>query len=431
MPWGTEFPTRVRTHRTAWSAELAALPGPPHREVWTSPGAQANAPALTATAQLLTPAVKSGAVAHLPASGDSFPHQFPWQFGDPKATLRAKAELLTPSVGVGPVPVVVPLSSASAELLAPEVSVTTLDVVVEAPLLTASADMPQADLVAVVEAPLLEASARANTFPYQFPRSFAPNGLLLPELVAGADAPVSAASAELLAPGVSVGYAASAPMVTASASVPTPAVASGVAASAPMSTASASLLTPAVIWDQPPVVTPYTSAASIDVAALRAAGYTHVDLVGVGGGASGQTGSGAFGGAGNGGKAGVWNSITLDLSTITSLQVTAVGSGGAQPANSDNAGPNAGTATTFTWTGGSLTCAGGSGSASGQNGESPGNYALDGQPYTGGSGGTGNAGAPTAPGGAGAGGNGGFFGSRTRGAAGAAGRAWIRAKRIN
>lgn len=329
MPWGTEFPTRVRAHRTAWSTELAALPGPPHREVWTSPGAQANAPALTASAELLTPTVKSGVVANLPASGDSFPHQFPWQFKGPDATMSAKAELLTPTVGVGPVPVDAPVLAASAELLAPEVSVTTEDVIVEAPLLTASADMPAADLVAVVEAPLLTASAAKNTFPYRFPRSFAPNGFLPPQLVAGADLPTSEASADLLPPTVSVGYTPAAPVATASAEVLTPSVSSGAAATVPVATASAELPTPSVIWTQPPVPVSYTTGSyALDVAALRSQGYTHIIRVvwGAGGGGAGST----FLANAEGGDAGtvVWDVLALASYPSLTALTGSVGTGG-------------------------------------------------------------------------------------------------------
>lgn len=423
MPWGTEFPTQVRTHRTAWSAELTTLPGPPHREVWTSPGAQANAPALTATAQLLTPAVKSGVVANLPATGDSFPHQFPWQFGGPGATLSAKAELLTPSVGIGPAPVAAPTLAASAELLAPTASVTTDDVIVEAPLLTATAELPNADLVAVVEAPLLTASAATNGFPYRFPRSFAPNGFLVPQLVAEVPLPTAEASADLLPPGVSVHYAAAAPTAEATASLQTPEVASGVSTTVPAATASARLLTPTVVWDQPPIgPTPYMANATVDVAALRASGYTHLILAGVGGGEAGTSGTVI---TGQGGKAGSWNSAIIELAAYPSLTTIAIvrGNGGISSGGD-------GTATTFTGNSGSgmptLTCAGGSGNTGILAGGNADNITVDDDLYVGGTGSASAGGAGTAPGGGGAGGN--FFGA---GGAGAVGRAWVKAKRVN
>lgn len=423
MPWGSELPTRVRTHRAAWGAELAALPAPPHREVWTSPGSQANAPAITASAELLAPAAASSAVAQLPASGDSFPHQFPWQFGGPNATLSAKAELLTPSVGIGPAPVAAPILAASAELLAPTVAVTVEDVIVEAPLLTASADMPTADLVAVVEAPLLTASASANGFPYRFPRSFAPNGFLVPQLVAEVPPPTAEASADLLLPGVSVHYAAAAPAAEATASLQTPAVASGVSAPIPMATASASLLTPTVVWDQPPVgPTPYTENATVDVAALRASGYTHLVLAGVGGAAAGTSGTFI---TGQGGKAGSWNSTIIELAAYPSLTAISIVRG-----NGGSSSGGAGTATTFTGNSGSgmptLTCAGGSGNTGILAGGNADNITVDGDLYVGGTGSASAGGAGTAPGGGGAGGN--FFGP---GGAGAIGRAWVKAKRVN
>ncbi|MCF8610075.1 hypothetical protein L5G28_07850 [Gordonia sp. HY285] len=154
-----------------------------------------------------------------------------------------------------------------------------------------------------------------------------------------------------------------------------------------------------------------------------------VDVVLLGGGASGQTGSGANASAGDGGNAGAWVTRRfergVDFNGTPTLSFS-VGAGGAQAPNSDKGGPNAGQATTATGIGSGLSAAGGSGTTSGQNGASPGNSTFEGVVYTGGAGGTGNAGSPTAPGAAGAGGNGGFFGSRTRGAAGARGQAWYR-----
>lgn len=423
MPWGAELPARTRTHRAAWGSELAALAAPPHREVWTSPGAQVNAPALAATADLLTPTVKSSVVAHLPASGDSFPHQFPWQFSGPNATLSAKAELLTPTVGVGPAPVPAPTLAASAELLAPEVSVTTEDVLIEAPLLTAAADMPVADLVAVVEAPLLTASAATNGFPYQFPRSFAPNGFLVPQLVAEASLPTAEASADLVPPAVSLGYSPAAPIATAAAEVPDPTVSSGAAATVPVAEASAALLPPAVVWDQPPIgPTPYNANATVDVAALRASGYTHVVLAGVGGGEAGTRGSAI---TGQGGKAGSWNSAIIALAEYPALTSIAIVRG-----NGGSSSGGDGTATTFTGNSGSgmptLTCAGGSGNTGILAGGNADNITVDDDLYVGGTGSASAGGAGTTPGGGGAGGN--FFGA---GGAGAPGRAWVKAKRVN
>lgn len=156
-----------------------------------------------------------------------------------------------------------------------------------------------------------------------------------------------------------------------------------------------------------------------------------IDIVLIGGGGSGQTGSGAINQAGKGGIHGTWAAITLvrgiDIPwTDQSVSVT-VGAGGSQPANSDHAGPNAGSASTAT-AGGSqvLTAAGGTGTGDQQNGRPVPAFTHQGVTYNGGNSGTGNAGAGQAPGGAGAGGNGGIFGSRTRGGVGGAGGAWVR-----
>lgn len=425
MPWGTEFPTRVRTHRTAWSAELTALPGPPHREVWTSPGAQANAPALTATAQLLAPAVKSGVVANLPATGESFPHQFPWQFSGPGATLSAKAELLTPSVGVGPVPAAAPILAASADLLAPTVSVTTEDVIVEVPLLTASAEMPTADLVAVVEVPLLTASAATNGFPYQFPRSFAPNGFLVPDLVAEASLPTAEASADLLPPGVSVNYSAAAPIATAAAEVPTPAVSSGAGMGAPLMGATAELLAPTVQLPHDPEDATYSTpgAWAWTMPSWCRVGDL-VDLIMYGGGRGGTKGT-SLGGS-NGGAAGAITSTTLEIGTDIALGASLAGQvGSAGAANAGNGGN-----TTCTTLG--LTAAGATTESGASNGASPGNRTQGTRTVTGGTGGsgssTGTGGTGTQPG-AGGGGGGSLFFVGKNGGPGGAGIVAIRVRR--
>lgn len=158
----------------------------------------------------------------------------------------------------------------------------------------------------------------------------------------------------------------------------------------------------------------------------------HLDLIAVGGGASGQTGSGVINRRGDGGIAGHWAAMTVtrgvDVPWSARTVAVTVGAGGAQPANSDHAGPNWGGASTMTIDGaGTITANGGDGKVSGQNGENAGTYPHNGQNYVGGNGGTGNGGAGQAPGGAGAGGNGGILGSRTRGGAGARGQCWGRA----
>jgi len=162
----------------------------------------------------------------------------------------------------------------------------------------------------------------------------------------------------------------------------------------------------------------------------------YIDVVFIGGGASGQTGNGAISTAGKGGNPGQWQAVRLERGvdipwTATTLTLN-VGSGGARPANSDNAGPTAGANTVLTYQNLAgqtitLTAAGGSGTQSSQNGGVPGNFTFQGVPYTGGNGGTGNAGAGAQPGAGGAGGNGGIFGSRTQGGLGGNGQAWCRA----
>ncbi|TWS20770.1 hypothetical protein FK529_05425 [Tsukamurella asaccharolytica] len=153
-----------------------------------------------------------------------------------------------------------------------------------------------------------------------------------------------------------------------------------------------------------------------------------IDQVLMPGGASGQTGDGAFSGTGKGGNPGVYLVRTLergvDLPWTQTTITGTVGAGGARPANSDNAAPNPGGATTADWGSGNVTAPGPTGTQpSGQNGGSSAAVTVNGQNYPAGPGGTGNAGAGSAPGGAGAGGNGGIFGSRTQGGPGGTGRA--------
>lgn len=161
-------------------------------------------------------------------------------------------------------------------------------------------------------------------------------------------------------------------------------------------------------------------------------------LVGIGGGASGQTGNGGINQHGTGGNAGSWNGVVLrrgvDIPWSLAQITVTVGAGGAQPANSNWAGPNAGGTTTFTASGVSLSCAGGVGTNGGTNGggiregAAAGNYQIDGDTYVGGAIGGGSGAAGNAPGGGGSGGNGGVFSARTLGGKGGDGRAWIKAR---
>ena len=159
----------------------------------------------------------------------------------------------------------------------------------------------------------------------------------------------------------------------------------------------------------------------------------YFDVTCLGGGASGQTGHGGINAAGQGGKGGVWSSTTWERGvdfTTGSLSIT-VGAGGAQPANSDHAASNPGSASTVTIASASNTGAGGTGNnPNNQTGLGPGNHTYLGKTYTGGANTTtsGNAVPGNPPGGGGRGGNGGIFGSRTRGGVGATGGVWITAR---
>lgn len=161
--------------------------------------------------------------------------------------------------------------------------------------------------------------------------------------------------------------------------------------------------------------------------------WRYLDIVMIGGGASGQTGNGANGQAGKGGNPATWVTVTLergvDVPAMATTITVVVGTGGATPANSDLAGPNPGGYSLVTGSGMSTVSSSvGFGTASGQNGASPGDVTYQTITRTGGSAGTGNGGSATAPGASGAGGNGGFFTSRTRGGAGARGEVVLRVR---
>lgn len=163
--------------------------------------------------------------------------------------------------------------------------------------------------------------------------------------------------------------------------------------------------------------------------------WKYLDIVLIGGGASGQTGNGGNGVAGKGGNASSWVTVTLergvDIPAMATSLTVVVGDGGDRAPNSDLAGPNPGGSSSVTGSGMSpvsSSSSGGFGTASGQNGASPGDITYQTITRTGGSAGTGNGGAATAPGASGAGGNGGFFTSRTRGGAGARGEVVLRVR---
>ncbi|QGH80048.1 hypothetical protein SEA_NHAGOS_37 [Gordonia phage NHagos] len=180
-----------------------------------------------------------------------------------------------------------------------------------------------------------------------------------------------------------------------------------------------------MVWARDPVSNALVASGTITLYPY----YRFLDIVGVGGGASGQTGSGATNTAGKGGAKGVWLGMTLqrgvDFPEDATSLVVVVGAATGRADNSDLAAPVNGNPTTFTIAGaGTVTAAGGSGTrSSGQAGEGAGNFTWNGVLYTGGADSSTSA-AGNAPGGAGSGGNGGIFGSRTRGWEGARGAAW-------
>lgn len=186
-----------------------------------------------------------------------------------------------------------------------------------------------------------------------------------------------------------------------------------------------------LIYSHAPESYSYTTAGSYSLTVESWMRY--FDVVCLGGGASGQTGHGGINAAGQGGNAGVWSSTTWEKGvdfTGSSLSIT-VGAGGPQPANSDHAASQPGSASVVTVDAKTNSGAGGTGNNyNNQTGLGPGNHTYLGTTYTGGANTTtsGNAVPGNAPGGGGRGGNGGLFGFRTRGGVGATGRVWIVAR---
>ncbi|WAB09542.1 hypothetical protein SEA_WOOPER_39 [Gordonia phage Wooper] len=185
-----------------------------------------------------------------------------------------------------------------------------------------------------------------------------------------------------------------------------------------------------MVWARDPVSNVLTASGTITLYPY----YRFLDLIGLGGGASGQTGSGANSTAGRAGDIGDWIGVTLQRGVdfpedATQLVVTVGGPTGRAP-NSDLAAPVNGNPTAFSISGmGSpVVAAGGSGTktvqGSGwQNAGGGVNFTYNGVTYTMGAEGAANA-AGNAPGGSGGGGNGGIFGNRTQGWEGARGQAW-------
>lgn len=442
------------------------------------------APDLTAAASVEIPGVTSGATVVMPAGAPWFPHRFPVQFGPAPSSLTAGAELLPPTVTVdntvtvpelGAVAEVgTPLVSSGAGVDAPDlVAVAALDVptvgagatagvpelvasaavdsptvtsgavakppamdasaalltpdiiveaapAVEAVEFTAGAELhtPMVQVIITVEAPHLVAQAGGEKwFPHQFPVMFAtPSGFLDPSVVSGAEpaSPVAAASASMETPLVGLGAEATPPVLAATAAVETPTPRSGTSGGAPAVAASAAVNAPTLHLDQFVTVTG-NGRTTVPVWAR------YIDVVLLGGGASGANGS--LFGTGNGGRPGMYLTARWDRNAFPGVELgslnIAIGGGG-----SGNNGAGGGTTIwidaydTTTYSGETRTANGGSGTNSGRDAQGPGNQNFNGISAVGG-GGNG-----AEPGSGGRGGASGFSG--TGGEAGAKGRAWIR-----
>ncbi|WNM74932.1 hypothetical protein SEA_MOSSROSE_39 [Gordonia phage MossRose] len=180
-----------------------------------------------------------------------------------------------------------------------------------------------------------------------------------------------------------------------------------------------------MVWARDPVSNVLTASGTITLYPY----YRFLDIIGLGGGASGQTGSGASNTAGKGGDAGYWLGQTLqrgvDFPEDATHLVVVVGAATGRAADSDLAASISGNPTTFTIAGaGTVQANGGVGNpSSAKAGEGPYDFTYRGITYPGGTNSAENA-AGNAPGGGGSGGSGGVFGSRTRGWEGARGQAW-------
>lgn len=185
-----------------------------------------------------------------------------------------------------------------------------------------------------------------------------------------------------------------------------------------------------LIWKRDPESAVLTASGTVTLQPY----YRWLDLVAIGGGASGQTGNGASNSAGRGGDIGDWLGVTLQRGvdfpeSATTLTVTVGGPTGRAP-NSDHAAPIDGNPSGFAISGMSaIVVPGGSGTKSvqGSNWKLGGggvDFTFNGVTYTMGAVSNENA-AGNAPGGGGSGGSGGIFGSRTQGWEGARGQAWV------
>lgn len=424
------------------STEVDTVPpmtaaGQLHTPTVTS-GTQVNPPAMTATVSWYPNTVASGAnlAAGVILESDSVLHTPVVASGATVGApaMGATAELSDPLLDVSAAPAVEPSDMvADAEMLVPTILG---GHGVAAPTMTAPAAVPvpsvqKGSLITVTDSMELVVTG----IPYEVPFIIGQHtGMRVPDVRMWTDTALPdplAATVAIPVPVVTSGALVTVPIMSATAAWSVPTVTSGARPVSPLMSATGNL-GDATKGPLPmsPVTQQFTTAGTFTYNIPSDALF--IDIVLLGGGASGQTGNGANTVRGGGGNAGGWTLLTLQRGadipwSATQISVT-VGAGGAQPANSDHAGPNNGASTSITVTGyGTSTAAGGTGKTGAQNGGSPGSRTLNGTTYTGGSGGTGNGGAGTAPGAGGAGGNGGIFGSRTRGGAGSVGRVWFRA----
>lgn len=461
MVWGPAPPAGVAPqHKTSWSDGTQVVE-PKHGLGWTGIKKVA-VPVMAATAVLAAPTATSGVKVEMPSTGSTLPLPLPFELG-PYASMYANADMPEAIMGNGTNTVVAPRMGATATMptAAPQTSYTvempaanTLpaplpfplgnlasmharagladperSITASIPLMTATALMleatPAAPVGYVVEVPVMRASGTGGDKlpnPLPFPLVL-PQGMLIPIVTSGVSAtsiPRMAASGVVLFPTSTSSVAAAIPRMGSSSQLRTPGVVVDVVVGVPVMAATATAPTPTANYTLPVLTDTYTANASINVSSLRSTGYTHLILVGIGGGETGTNGSII---TGQGGKAGVWNSVVLALADYPSLTSIAVvrGNGGAS-----NGGD--GTATTFTGNVGSgmatVTCPGGSGNTGILAGQNAGNTTVDGDPYTGGVSSVTAGTAGTAPGAGGAGGN--FF---SAGGLGAGGRGYMKARR--
>lgn len=190
-----------------------------------------------------------------------------------------------------------------------------------------------------------------------------------------------------------------------------------------------------IVWAREPEVAIFEESTSVYIPPRAA----FIDIVMIGGGASGQTGNGSNGRDGAGGESGWWYTDTVergvDIPWSTNTIHVVIGAGGGAPPDSDHAHPTPGGATTVTLAGyGTLTAEGGfdarwndngGGQPNRREGEDPSTLVYREVDYHGGVGGRSSTTAATAPGAGGYGGGGGFIGSRSRGRPGARGQVWL------